>query len=100
MNPSTRSVRAGEKAFEETVIFASGNLVGKEWVLRGFTAQSYSDSPQGKNAMTFTSEQKSVTGQGSAKWSGTVQGEAIEGTLRWTRADGKIRLFTFRGKKQ
>ena len=100
MTPSSRSARAGESPHSEKVIFASGNMVGSQWVLRGFVSQPYSGESQGKKAMAFNSEQNSATGQGRAKWSGIVKGERIEGTLLWIKPDGKVRVFNFAGKKE
>ena len=39
-------------------------------------------------------------GEGTAEWSGTSTGVDITGDLKWTKADGTVLNYTFKGTKQ
>lgn len=99
VTPSTKAAKAGETPFEEILIFAADKLLGKTWVLRGYQAQLYT-TIAAEGSMQFRSEQKNLSGEGTATWTGKIKDGTVEGTLRWVRPDGRLRLYSFKGAKQ
>ena len=52
----------------------------------------------GEKELTFSAERVSY-GEGHSVWTGTVQGKDIAGKLIWTKNDGSIFTYTFKGSK-
>jgi hypothetical protein len=55
-------------------------------------------SKAGEKEWTFKTEQESGT-EGKAVWTGTVRGNDIEGKMIWTKKDGSVLTYTFKGDK-
>ena len=49
-------------------------------------------------AWSFSAEQMSRR-QGKTAWSGVITGDAIAGTMTWTKKNGAIFHYAFEGKK-
>ncbi len=97
VEPDSMAKDKGEQDFKETLTFADGNLslsapkVGSE-------ALPYSVSKTGKNDFTFKAERE-TSGEGSSVWTGTIHGKSIEGKMIWTKNDGSILSYSFKGSK-
>jgi hypothetical protein len=87
----------GEKQFKETLTFADGN-VSLSAPKVGFEASPYSVSKAGEKDLTFKAVRTSA-GEGSSVWTGTVHDNNLEGKLIWTRNDGAVLTYTFKGNK-
>ena len=78
----------------------SSNYMMREYV---FTASAYkatADSTSSSPVITFESDSKNADGD-LLKWSGTVTGEAMEGTAVITDKKGKSKAeYTFKGQQK
>jgi len=99
VEPDAMAKEKGEKDFKDTLIFADGSLSATGRGQIGFGASSYSVSQDPKNKdFTFTSEQRSEH-EGTTTWTGTIHEDHVEGKMIWTKANGAILTFTFKGEK-
>jgi hypothetical protein len=87
----------GEKDFKETMTFADGS-VSLSAPKVGFGASPYTVTQAGEKDWTFKAERSSA-GEGSSVWTGTVHDKDLEGKLIWTKNDGSVLTYTFKGSK-
>ena len=97
VEPDTMAKDKGEKQFKETVTFADGK-VSLSAPKVGFEASPYSASKTGEKELTFKADRASA-GEGSSVWTGTVRGNDLEGKLIWTKNDGTVFTYSFKGNK-
>ena len=97
VEPDQMAQDKGEKQFKETMTFADGN-VSLSAPKVGFEASPYSVSKAGEKDLTFKAVRTSA-GEGSSVWTGTVHDKNVEGKLIWTRNDGAVLTYTFKGNK-
>jgi len=97
VEPDTMAKDKGEKQFPETMTFADGN-VSLSAPKVGFEASPYSVTKSGEKDYTFKAERASA-GEGHSVWTGTVHEKSIEGKLIWTKNDGAVLTYTFKGNK-
>ena len=97
VEPDSMSKDKGEKDFKETLTFADGN-VSLSAPKVGFESSPYSVAKNGEKDMTFKAERSSA-GEGSSVWTGTVHGGDVEGKMIWTKNDGSVLTYTFKGNK-
>jgi len=97
VEPDSMSKDKGEKDFKETLTFADGS-VSLSAPKVGFEASPYEVTKNGEKDWTFKAERASA-GQGSSVWTGTVHGGDVEGKLIWTKNDGAVMTYTFKGNK-
>jgi len=97
VEPDSMSKDKGEKDFKETLTFADGN-VSLSAPKVGFESSPYSVAKNGEKDMTFKAERSSA-GEGSSVWTGTVHGGDVEGKMIWTKNDGAVLTYTFKGNK-
>ena len=97
VEPDAMAQEKGEKQFKETLTFAEGN-VSLSAPKVGFEASPYSVSKTGEKDWTFKAERASA-GEGSSVWTGTVHANNLEGKLIWTKNDGGVLTYTFKGNK-
>jgi hypothetical protein len=86
------------KTYDDTLTFAGGKFISQKQKSMGFTETEYDADVRGGQAATFTATAKSKK-EGSAKWTGTVAATEINGTLEWTKADGSVVNYTYRGSR-
>ena len=97
VEPDSMAKDKGEAQFKETLTFAEGN-VSLSAPKVGFWASPYSVTKAGEKDWTFKAERTSA-GEGSSVWTGTVRGDDLEGKLIWTKNDGAVFTYTFKGHK-
>ena len=97
VEPDAMAKEKGEKQFKETLTFADGS-VSLSAPRVGFEASSYSVTKAGEKDYTFKAERGSK-GEGSAVWTGTVHGNNLDGKLVFTKNDGAVLTYTFKGNK-
>ena len=97
VEPDTMSKEKGEKQFKETLTFADGS-VSLSAPKVGFETSSYSVTKAGEKDYTFKAERGSK-GEGTSVWTGTVHGNSLEGKMIWTKSDGAVLTYTFKGNK-
>ena len=95
--PDEAAKRMGEKPSKDTLIFKEGQLISTACVKYGFKASPYTAAQAGTR-WSFRTEQMSPK-EGKTVWSGTVNGDAITGTMVWTKTDGTMLHYTFEGIK-
>lgn len=97
VEPDSMAKDKGEKQFKETLTFADGNITLSAPKV-GSEASPYSVSKSGEKDMTFTAERVSY-GEGTSVWTGTVRGKDLDGKMIWTKNDGSVLTYTFKGNK-
>jgi len=96
VEPDTMAKDKGEKQFKDTLTFADGNVTMS--TAKGSKASPYSMSQSGEKDWTFKAERVSAA-EGNSVWTGTVHDKSVEGKLIWTRNDGTVLTYTFKGNK-
>jgi hypothetical protein len=99
VKPDAMAKDKGEKEFNETITFADGKLVTNEGPKLGFPSAAYTMSRSGDKDWSFTAEQASDA-QGNYVWTGTIHEGDIKGKLVWTKIDGTVLTYTFKGDKK
>jgi hypothetical protein len=99
IEPDSMAKDKGEKEFHDTLTFAGGKLVTNEGPKLGFPSVAYMMSRSGDKDWSFTAEQASEA-QGNYVWTGTIHEGDIKGKLVWTKTDGTVLTYTFKGDKQ
>ena len=99
VTPDGMAKDKGEKDFHDTFTFSDETLMTSEGQKLGFGSVPYKLMRSGDKGWGFSAEQQSDT-QGSYLWSGTVQGGNMRGKLVWTKADGGVLTYTFKGFKK
>ena len=97
VEPDAMSQEKGEKQFKETMTFADGS-VSLSAPKVGSEASPYTVSKSGEKDFVFKAERASA-GEGSSVWTGTVHENNVEGKLIWTKNDGSVLTYTFKGNK-
>jgi hypothetical protein len=97
VEPDSMAKDKGEKEFKATMTFADGN-VSLSAPKVGFEASPYNVTKAGEKDFTFKAERGSM-GEGTSVWTGTVHGNELEGKLIWTKNDGSVLTYDFKGKK-
>lgn len=86
-----------EKDFKETLTFADGNITLSAPKV-GTSASPYTVTRSGEKELTFKADRVSY-GEGSSVLTGTVRGKDMEGKLIWTKNDGSVFTYSFKGNK-
>ena len=97
VTPDAMAAQKGEKPFDDSLIFKDGKVTMSACVKMGFAPSAYTTIPAG-SSWSFTTRQVSP-GQGTTRWMATFAGEAVKGTMTWTKQDGTALHYTFDGKK-
>jgi len=97
VEPDGMAKDKGERQFKETLTFAAGNISLSAPKV-GFEASPYTVSSTTEKEYTFKATRTS-SGEGSSVWTGTVRGKDLEGKLIWTKNDGSVLTYTFKGNK-
>ena len=98
VRPDKAAAAKGEKAFDDTIVFAGGKVEMTECVKYGFAASKYTAAKKAEGRWAFTTEQSSDP-SGKSVWHGVIEGSAVKGTLVWTKKDGTVLHYSFDGKK-
>jgi len=97
VEPDSMTKDMGEKQFKETLTFADGNISLSAPKV-GFEASPYSVVSAGEKDWTFKAE-RATAGEGSSVWTGTVHEKDVEGKLIWTKNNGAVLTYSFKGNK-
>lgn len=97
VKPDAMAADKGEKEFKETLTFAAGKISLSAPKVSGEPA-AYSLTTSGDKDVTFTADRVSW-GEGRSVWTGTVHGGDVEGKMVWTKNDGAVLTYTFKGNK-
>ena len=97
VEPDAMTKDTGEKQFDETITFADGKISLSAPKV-GFWASPYTVEKNGEKDFTFKAKRTSA-GEGSTVWTGVVKDKDLEGKLIWTKNDGKVLTYDFKGNK-
>jgi hypothetical protein len=97
VEPDAMTKDKGEKEFKETLTFADGNASLSAPKV-GFEASPYTVSKTGEKELTFKASRTSA-GEGSSVLTGIVRDKNVDGKLIWTKNDGSVLTYTFKGSK-
>lgn len=97
VEPDGMAKDAGEQQFKETLTFAAGSI-SLSAPRVGFWASPYSVTVADDKSWTFKAERAS-TGEGNSVWTGVVHGNDVKGKLIWTKNDGSVLTYNFKGNK-
>jgi hypothetical protein len=92
------TVAKGEKPEADEFRFKDGVFNPVQCAKWGFSPTPYTSKSE-KDAVRFEADHKNAKGE-RMKWSGTVKGDVIEGTMQFFDPTGKPYDYTFKGKKK
>ncbi len=90
---------AGEKTFNDVLVFEEGKMNTSVWNEHGFLPSSYMLSSAGGGGWAFSAEQISNT-EGRTLWQGGIVDEHMKGRLVWWKKNGQIVTYSFEGEQQ
>jgi len=97
VNPDDMAKGKGAEEFKPTMTFADGKVTLSD--SRGtFDAFAYTVEKSDKKEWTFKTEQTSPT-EGTSVWTGTIHENTVEGKRIWTKPNGEVWTYTFKGEK-
>ncbi|MEO6434338.1 MAG: hypothetical protein ABIP55_01065 [Tepidisphaeraceae bacterium] len=88
------------KEIKDKLTFKGDQLVSDFAKAQRIETLQYTEDTRGGIAATFKAEGKSKKNQDSMVWTGTSTGRDITGELKWTKADGSVVQYTFKGEKK
>lgn len=84
---------------KDTLIFDNGRFSSTERLTSGFLPAGY--SAHGRLSTDAVWESALTGEDGSVlNWQGRIESDHMEGTVIWTRTDGRIRRYRFRGHRK
>src|SRR5438552_3877644 len=98
VDPDEDARKAGEKEFDDTLVFTANKFVSEACKAHGFGETTYDEDTRRFGPATFTAEAKSDK-EGKAKWTGTITANEITGEMTWTKKDGTELHYTYKGSK-
>ncbi len=99
LTPDDAAAAKGTKPFDDVLIFDSAKMTSPECLKYGFSASPYKSAQKKGEAMEFSTTQKSDA-EGTSVWTGTIDGDAMNGTMVWTKKDGTVVTYKLSGKRQ
>jgi hypothetical protein len=96
ITPDAAGKAAGRDAFEEYIYFEGLTFDGQEMARLGFDPGPITPGVNGLGQTTFSVTIKSNS-SGTILSSGTYLVTSMNGTLKWTKPDGKVYNYTFTG---
>jgi hypothetical protein len=87
--------REGGREFDETLSFRGGEIEGAACREAGFAAAAYERTTT-LGGGSFTAEMRNPGGE-TRRWTGTIRGDRIEGTMESQRPGGPKVVWSFAG---
>lgn len=99
VTPDEDAQKAGEKEFKDALVFKGGKFTAETCLKYGFGPVEYKEEmAPGGLAASFTAEPISEK-EGTAKWHGTITAGQMTGEMIWTKKDGTVLNYAFKGEK-
>ena len=98
VEPDEDARKAGEKEFDDTLVFTATKFHSEACKGKGFGETNYDEDTRRFGPTAFTAEATSDK-EGKAKWTGTVTATEITGELVWTKKDGTELHYSYKGSK-
>lgn len=96
--PDDEARRAGEKEFDDVLVFKGGMFTAEACAKYGFKPVQYEEDTRRFGPASFTAQPESDK-EGKAKWTGTVTATVIKGELVWTKKDGTVLNYSYTGER-
>ena len=100
VSPDEDAASAGEKEFKDTFTFKGMQFTSATFAKCGFEPAQYEEDTRAGLAATFKAEGESKKQQGKAAWTGTSTASTLSGELTWTKPDGTVLHYTFKGERK
>ena len=88
-----------EKEFEDLLTFGGSKFVSKKFLALGFKPVVFESDTRRGPLGTFIAKPESEK-NGTMEWRGTTTGVDISGEMTWTKADGTVLRYTYKGERQ
>ncbi len=98
VTPDDDARTAGEKEFKDNIEFKGGQFTSEALKKHGFDPGPYDENTR-PGIGGFDAVLKSKTEEGKAKWHGLVTANEMTGDMVWTKKDGTVLNFTFKGTR-
>ena len=98
VDPDEDAAKAHEKEFDDVIVFKADKFWSESQKKKGFAEAVYEEDTRRFGPSTFTAEAKSEK-EGKVKWTGTATAADITGEMTWTKKDGTVMHYTFKGEK-
>ena len=98
LSPDEDSRRAGAKDFKDTLIFKGGKFISEACKAHGFQPADYEENTRPGMVGAFKATATSAK-EGKAEWHGNATVNQLDGEMTWTKADGSVIRYTFKGDK-
>lgn len=99
ITPADDNPGPAEKEFEDIIAFAGMKFLSKTFAAKGFKPVTYEEDTRRGPIAKFTAKPESEK-QGTMEWMGTATGVDMQGEVTWTKPDGTVLRYTFKGEKQ
>jgi hypothetical protein len=99
VTPTDENPGPREKEFEDVVTFGGMKFTSKTFAAKGFKPVEYEADTRRGPVAKFVAKPESEK-QGTMEWGGTATGVDMQGEMAWTKADGTVLRYTFKGEKQ
>jgi len=100
ITPDDDAHRAGEREVKDELTFKGGTFASTAFAKRGFDPGPYDEEIHPGSVGGFSAIQNNKSGDGNIKWNGFVAAGELSGTLVWTKKDGTVLNYTFKGSKE
>ena len=91
---------AGDKDYEDTLVFGKGKFTSTLLQARGFEPSAYEADVRGGGVAVRFNSQTASAKDGKAAWEGTATAGSVQGTYTWTKKDGSTVSYHFSGTKK
>lgn len=99
VTPDDEARSAGEKEFKDVLVFKGLKFTSEACTPYGFGPVEYKEeTAPGGLAASFTAEPVSEK-EGKAHWHGTITAGQMTGEMTWTKKDGTVLNYEFKGEK-
>jgi hypothetical protein len=98
ITPDDDARHAGERDIKDELVFKGGTFTSAEFAKRGFEPGTFDEEIHPGSVGGFTAIQKDKSGD-NIKWNGFIAAGELSGTLVWTKKDGTVLNYTFKGSK-
>ena len=100
VSPDEDAASAGEKEYKDTFTFKGMQFKSAKASAKGFESIQYEEDTRAGIAATFKATGKSKKDETKATWTGTSTANTLSGELTWTRPDGTVLHYTFKGERK
>jgi len=99
ITPSDENPGPQEKEYEDLLTFGGSKFTSKKFLEMGFKPVVFESDTRRGPLGTFIAKPESEK-QGTMEWRGTTTGVDITGEMTWTKADGTVLRYTYKGERQ